>query len=86
VWSSVSWRWWMFRATRPQQNGRKCWKNLRTHPRRPSPSNPWAHRQLGISYGVYQEILTENLNMCRIAPSLLQRARPHVPENHRVCD
>jgi hypothetical protein len=23
----------------------------------------------GISYGVCQEILTENLNMCRIAPS-----------------
>jgi hypothetical protein len=34
---------------------------------------------VGISYGVYQEILTENLNMCHIA-------RPHVPENHRVCD
>jgi hypothetical protein len=23
----------------------------------------------GISYGVYQEILTENVNMCRIASS-----------------
>jgi hypothetical protein len=32
----------------------------------------------GVSYGVC-EILTENLNMRRIA-------RPHVPENHRVCD
>jgi hypothetical protein len=40
---------------------------------------------VGISYGVCQEILTENLNMRRIAPSR-QRARPHVPENHRVCD
>jgi hypothetical protein len=39
-----------------------------------------------ISYGVCQEILTENLNMCRIAPSSRQRGRPHVPENHRVCD
>jgi hypothetical protein len=36
-----------------------------------------------ISYGVCQEILTENLNMRRIAPSSLQRARPHAPENHK---
>jgi hypothetical protein len=34
---------------------------------------------IGISYGVCQEILTENLNMRLIA-------RPHVPENYRVCD
>jgi ribosomal protein S25 len=40
----------------------------------------------GISYGVFQEILKENLNMCRIAPSSRQRGRPHVPENQRVCD
>jgi hypothetical protein len=40
----------------------------------------------GISYGVCQEILTENLNMRRIAPSSGQRAYPRVPENHRVCD
>jgi hypothetical protein len=40
----------------------------------------------GVSYGVYQEILTEHLIMCRIAPSSRQRARPHVPKNHRVCD
>jgi hypothetical protein len=39
-----------------------------------------------ISYGVCQEILTENLNMRHIAPSLRQCAHPHVPENHRVCD
>jgi hypothetical protein len=39
---------------------------------------------VGISYGICQ-ILAENLNMCRTAPSR-QRARPHVPENHRVCD
>jgi hypothetical protein len=38
-----------------------------------------------ISYGVCQEILTKNLNMCRIAPSS-QHALPRVPENHRVCD
>jgi hypothetical protein len=41
---------------------------------------------VGISYGVCQEILTENLNKCRISPSSRQHARPHVPDNHRVCD
>jgi hypothetical protein len=40
----------------------------------------------GISYGACQEILTENLNMWGIAPSSQQCARPHVPENQRVCD
>jgi hypothetical protein len=40
----------------------------------------------GISYGVCQKIWTENLNMRRMAPSSRQRARPHDPENHRVCD
>jgi hypothetical protein len=39
----------------------------------------------GISYGVCQEILTENLNMRRIAPSS-QCTHPRIPENHRVCD
>jgi hypothetical protein len=39
---------------------------------------------VGISYGVFQEILTENLNMPCIAPSSRQRARPHVPENHSL--
>jgi NADH:ubiquinone oxidoreductase subunit E len=40
----------------------------------------------GISYRDCQEILTENVNMHGITPSSRQRARPHVPENHRVCD
>jgi hypothetical protein len=40
----------------------------------------------GISYGVCQEILTEDLNMYPIAPSSQQCIHPHVPENHRVCD
>jgi hypothetical protein len=40
---------------------------------------------VGISYGVWQEIVTENLNMRRTGPSR-QRARPHIPEKHRVCD
>jgi hypothetical protein len=42
--SSVSRRWQMFRATKHQQNDRKCSKNLRTHPQRLSPNNLWAHR------------------------------------------
>jgi hypothetical protein len=40
----------------------------------------------GISYGVFQEKLTENSNMCRVAPSSWQCARPNVPEICRVCD
>jgi hypothetical protein len=40
---------------------------------------------VGISNGVCQQIITENLNM-RSITSLLQRARPHIPENYRVCD
>jgi predicted transcriptional regulator YdeE len=49
-----------------------------------------------ISYGVCQEILTENLEMHSIAaefvPQLLTsdrkqwQPRPHIPENHRLCD
>jgi hypothetical protein len=39
---------------------------------------------VGIICGACQEILTENLNMCRIAPSSQQCARPHVPENHSL--
>jgi hypothetical protein len=39
----------------------------------------------GISYGVWQEILTENMNMHHAAPSW-QCAHPHISENHRVCD
>jgi hypothetical protein len=39
---------------------------------------------VGIIYGVCQEILTENLNMRRIAPSSRQRTRPHLPEKEFV--
>jgi hypothetical protein len=42
--SSVSWRWRMFWETKHQQNDRKCWKNSRTHPRRPSLNNPWVRK------------------------------------------
>jgi C4-type Zn-finger protein len=41
---------------------------------------------IGISYRICQEIVTENLNMRRIAPSSRQRPCPHVPEDHRFCD
>jgi hypothetical protein len=41
---------------------------------------------VGISYGVFQDFLTENLNTHRTGPSSRQCARPQVPENHRVCD
>jgi hypothetical protein len=41
---------------------------------------------VGISYGVCQVILTENLKMRCIAPSSWQHPCLNVPENHRVCD
>jgi hypothetical protein len=41
---------------------------------------------VGISYGICKEIVKENLNTRLIACSTRQRARPHVSENHRVCD
>jgi hypothetical protein len=41
---------------------------------------------VGISYGVGQNILTENLNMHHTAPSSQQCTRPHIPENHKICD
>jgi hypothetical protein len=51
--------------------------------------HPWTIHVLadtiGISYGVCQEISTENLNMSRNTPSQ-QGGCPHIPENHRVCD
>jgi hypothetical protein len=46
----------------------------------------WARSIQSIPSHPCQVTLTENLNMCRIAPSSRQRARPQVSENHRVCD
>jgi hypothetical protein len=34
----------VFRATKHHQSDRKCWKNLRTHPWKLSPNNPWGCR------------------------------------------
>jgi hypothetical protein len=73
-WPSVSWRWQTFRVTKHHQNDRKCLKNSRTHPRRLSLNNPWLSDIVVINYGVYQEILTENLNMRHIAANLFLRS------------
>jgi hypothetical protein len=57
------------KAIMHQQNNRKCWKNSKTHQRRP------IHEladMIGISYGVCHEILTENLNMRDTVPSSWQ--------------
>jgi hypothetical protein len=73
--SNVSCGWWTFRATKRQQNDRKCWE----HPWRP-PSNPWACR-----HHWDQLWSLPDLNMRCVAPSL-QYAHPHIPENHAVCE
>jgi ribosomal protein S25 len=39
---------------------------------------------VGISYGISQEILTENLNMHRTALPFRQSACSHIPENHSL--
>jgi hypothetical protein len=83
-WSSVSWRWWTFRATKHQQNDRKCWRiqelihkdRLRT-----------IHK-LGdiivISYVVCQEISRENLNTRRIAEKFVPRLLTNDQKQWRV--
>jgi hypothetical protein len=43
-------------------------EEIRDSSRRPSPNNLSGRRHVGISYGVCQDILTENLNMRRTAP------------------
>jgi hypothetical protein len=57
----------IFKETMHQQNDRRCWKNLRSHLWRLSPKIHKLTDTAGISCGIWQEILTENLNMCRIA-------------------
>jgi hypothetical protein len=70
-WLSVSWGWWTSRATKHQQNDRKCWKNSRTHLRRPSPNNPWARRQ---HWDQLWSLLGD-----------LNRKFEHAPHCHEVC-
>jgi hypothetical protein len=83
---SVIWRWQMFKVTKHQQNDinvEKIWELINEDCR-------WTIHELsdtvGISYGVCQEILAENLNIRCIAPSSQRCGCPHVHENHKVCD
>jgi hypothetical protein len=69
----MSARWWTFRATKHQQtaeNVQKIWELIHKDHR-------WTIHELadttGISYGVCQEILTGNLNMCRTAAKFVPR-------------
>jgi hypothetical protein len=84
--SSVSWRRRTYRAIKHHQNDRICWKIRELIHEDLRRTIHGLANTVGISYGVWQEILTEKLNTRRIAPSSRQRARPHVRENHRFCD
>jgi hypothetical protein len=70
-WSFFSWRWWTFRATRHQQNDRKCSKNSKPHPQRLSPINPWARRH--------------HWDQLRSLPGDLNRIFEHVKHCCEVC-
>jgi hypothetical protein len=77
--SSISWKWQKFTETKHQQNEKMLGKFENSFMKTIADT-------IGISYEVCQEILTENLRVCHIAPSLQQHCRPHVPENHIVRD
>jgi hypothetical protein len=64
--SGVSWRSWTFTETNHQQNDRKHWQNLRTHPQRRLLNNPRAQRHRWDELWSLPD-LTENLNMSCIA-------------------
>jgi hypothetical protein len=59
-------------------------KKSNTDPRRPSPNNPELADTAGISYGVCQEIVTENLNMRRIAAKFVPRLLTNDQKQRRV--
>jgi hypothetical protein len=80
--SSVSWSW-TFRVTKRQQSYRKCLKNSRTHPWRPSPNNPWARRHL---WGQRCNLPRDLSKTFELTPASRQCTSTHIPENHRVCD
>jgi hypothetical protein len=67
--SSVSWSW-KFRVTKHRQKYRKCCKDLRPDPWRLSPTIHELADPAEISYGVRQEILTENLKCAVLQGSL----------------
>jgi hypothetical protein len=61
-WLSVSWRGQNVQGDHAPAKRQKMLKNVRTHPWRLSPNNPWSVN------GVFQEILTGNVNMrCTVA-------------------
>jgi hypothetical protein len=72
-WSSVSWRWRTFRATKHQLNNRKCWQNSRNDPQRPLLNNPRVCRHCWEQVWSLQEILTEYLNTHCIATQFVPR-------------
>jgi hypothetical protein len=85
-WSSANWRRLTFKATKHQQNDRECWKNSRTHPWRQSLNNPWARRRRWDQLWSFSGDLNTKSEHEPHEPSSWQRARPHIPEKHRVCD
>jgi hypothetical protein len=60
-WSSIS------SGNQAPAKWQKMLQNSRIHPWRPSPTVHELADTVGINYGVCQEILTGNLNMCCIA-------------------
>jgi hypothetical protein len=78
--SSVSWRG-MFTVTKHQQNDTKWWQIWEfIHEDHHRTIHEFTDT-IGISYGVCQEILTENLNMNRTAPSSRAHPRPWKPKS-----
>jgi hypothetical protein len=61
----------MFRATKSQQNYRKCWKNSNAHSWRASLNNPRAHRN--------------HWDQLWSLPGDLRRKCECAPHCHRVC-
>jgi hypothetical protein len=82
--SSVSLSWRKFKATKHQLHNRKCWKNREIiHEDRRRIIHELADT-VGISYGVCQEILRENLNMSRIAAKFVPRLLTNDQKQRRV--
>jgi hypothetical protein len=79
--SIVSLRWPTFRMTKCQQNDRKCLKDSRTHPWRPSLNNPWARRHC---WDQLWSFLTENLDMRHIAVKFVPQLLTNDQKQQRV--
>jgi hypothetical protein len=78
---SVSSRWWTFKVTKPRPNTENIERTLELIQEDHHGTIHEIADTVGISYGVCQEILTENLNMCSIAtgfvPWLLTNDQKH---------